>query len=227
MPVVPTAVRRAFTLIELLIVVAIIAILAAIAVPNFLQAQVRAKTSRVRSDFRTVATAMEAYFVDFNSYVNDSDNTVANDGQGGLALLTSPIAYITTLASDPFQSQVTNNDAQGASKYYEMGSGSDNQGWRHSRFGTNHGPQGTGAGAPRLHTWLLFSAGPDFADDISGSGGNDCWPGGPGFANSVTITTYDPTNGVISGGDLIRVGGETGYGNYFINGQRLGPIPND
>src|SRR3954453_20338717 len=59
----------AFTLIELLIVVAIIAILAAIAVPNFLEAQVRAKVSRVSTDMRSVTVALEAYAVDTNKYV--------------------------------------------------------------------------------------------------------------------------------------------------------------
>src|SRR5688572_6112143 len=59
---------RAFTLIELLIVVAIIAILAAIAVPNFLEAQVRAKVSRVKADIRSMATAIESYAVDNNKY---------------------------------------------------------------------------------------------------------------------------------------------------------------
>src|SRR5690606_31388316 len=59
---------KGFTLIELLIVVAIIAILAAIAVPNFLEAQTRAKVSRVRNDMRTMATAAEAYRVDNNDY---------------------------------------------------------------------------------------------------------------------------------------------------------------
>ena len=58
--------RQAFTLIELLIVVAIIAILAAIAVPNFLEAQVRAKVSRTKADMRSIATAIESYRVDHN-----------------------------------------------------------------------------------------------------------------------------------------------------------------
>ncbi|MGI6458320.1 MAG: prepilin-type N-terminal cleavage/methylation domain-containing protein [bacterium] len=52
----------AFTLIELLIVVAIIGILAAIAVPNFLNAQIRAKVSKTESEMRSFVTAQEMYF---------------------------------------------------------------------------------------------------------------------------------------------------------------------
>jgi type II secretion system protein G len=65
-------IQKAFTLIELLIVVAIIAILAAIAVPNFLEAQTRSKVSRTKADMRSVATALEAYEIDYNKYPMDT-----------------------------------------------------------------------------------------------------------------------------------------------------------
>lgn len=102
--------RSAFTLIELLIVVAIIAILAAIAVPNFLEAQVRSKVSRVKTDMRSMATAMEAYAVDNNSYAlcfryqtGDQDLPVSSVWvQHAARRLTTPIAYITSIPDDPF-----------------------------------------------------------------------------------------------------------------------------
>ena len=121
----------AFTLIELLIVVAIIAILAAIAVPNFLEAQVRAKVSRVKADLRALATGMEAYRVDYNKYPEGTDNpnnydqkiadflgpraggfyAIRTRGAGGLVAgrdfftLTTPIAYCTEFFTDPFVKQ--------------------------------------------------------------------------------------------------------------------------
>lgn len=60
--------RRAFTLIELLFVVATIAILAGIAVPNFLEAQVRSKTSRVHADMAVLEQGMKVYYADYNVY---------------------------------------------------------------------------------------------------------------------------------------------------------------
>ena len=56
------------SLIELLIVVAIIGIIVAIAIPNLLNAIQRAKQRRTMGDMRTTATAIEAYAVDMNRY---------------------------------------------------------------------------------------------------------------------------------------------------------------
>jgi prepilin-type N-terminal cleavage/methylation domain-containing protein len=60
--------RRGFTLIELMVVIAIIIILAAIAIPNYLTMTARAKKSRVASDFAALATALESYRTDWGAY---------------------------------------------------------------------------------------------------------------------------------------------------------------
>jgi prepilin-type N-terminal cleavage/methylation domain-containing protein len=60
--------RRGFTLIELMVVIAIIIILAAIAIPNYLNMTARAKKSRVASDMNAMATALEAYKTDWGFY---------------------------------------------------------------------------------------------------------------------------------------------------------------
>lgn len=108
---------KAFTLIELLIVVAIIAILAAIAVPNFLEARIRSQVSRVKSDQRTYATALESYYVDYNTYPCTLDSYLfpercVNPFGNGLILeawmygLSSPVSYLSSgILPEPFNAR--------------------------------------------------------------------------------------------------------------------------
>jgi type IV pilus assembly protein PilA len=60
-----------FTLIELMIVIAIIGILAAIAIPQFSAYRMRSYNAAAEADLRNCATAQEAYFVDNSTYSNN------------------------------------------------------------------------------------------------------------------------------------------------------------
>src|ERR1041384_3400284 len=56
--------QKAFTLVEIMIVVAIIALLAAIAVPGFLRARKRSQASRILNDLRMIDSAVEQYAIE-------------------------------------------------------------------------------------------------------------------------------------------------------------------
>ena len=183
--------RRAFTLIELLVVVGIIAILAAIAMPNFLEAQVRAKCARVRADLRTIAVAWEAYAIDNNRYPVDWDNNPAGGEvtQIGMVEVTTPIAYLTSFPVDPF-SVMTN-------PYHH----------------TEYAPHFEAASCE--YAYCIFSLGPD---GLHGFDASDQWPDGiydskPGqnggmYTGPICMRPYDPTNGIISYGNIHKMGGD-------------------
>ncbi|MCC5876563.1 MAG: prepilin-type N-terminal cleavage/methylation domain-containing protein [Candidatus Sumerlaeia bacterium] len=221
-----------FTLIELLIVVAIIAILAAIAVPNFLEAQTRAKVSRSKSDMRSLATALEAYRTDANTYPINMYTTshYYATGQGGvqdpwgfnpidhrrgrtvaacLWRLTTPIAYTSSIEAyaSPFWPNQTYHDWtlgwDGVSHgFINVGAtylyGAAIQSTRHMptvAMAQDNGAWESSGMMSRNHNWFIYGPGPSDLADKSHT-----------FWLNADDQPYDPTNGTVSRGQIVRTG---------------------
>lgn len=212
--------NRAFTLIELLIVVAIIAILAAIAVPNFLEAQTRAKVSRAKADMRSLATAIETYHLDANAYLRCNRPAFGIMVPGGppqrknhrqcFERLTTPIAYLSSAAAftDPFTPKgVTKPNWNGEPNMY---SGLDIQRakvYNYYARNTKAGGQARwdelekGSDTTKPNWWFAVSAGPQgihfHGDKINENASKAV------FAQAM----YEASNGTMSRGSIWRAGG--------------------
>ena len=201
--------HKAFTLIELLIVVAIIAILAAIAVPNFLEAQVRAKASRAKADMRSIATAMESYSVDYNDYPMDFFDwldagrlILGNNNWTPLSQLSTPIAYLSSVPDDPFPERQSgvNNPQSYLPLYHHLWT----SGW------TDFTRDNNSVWPVPKYEWVLWSYGPD---RVNSRGGVSIFSwelaleqGPIPTSDSNAGAIYDSTNGTMSSGDIVRVG---------------------
>ena len=208
---------RAFTLIELLIVVAIIAILAAIAVPNFLEAQTRAKVSRAKADMRSIATANETYMIDHSMYLyqnRQSRGLRINAGSDEVfERLTSPIAYLAGVWSfkSPFkatkvvQGAALDQDSDLPANQIEL----SQIYWYTARNNGNANGSGSaqwGRNDPKPSWYFTQSAGP--MSMLYGV--NDATQGMYDTAadqEKSLRAMYDATNGTISRGGIFRVGG--------------------
>ncbi|MEW6236492.1 MAG: prepilin-type N-terminal cleavage/methylation domain-containing protein [Candidatus Omnitrophota bacterium] len=206
--------RRAFTLIELLIVVAIIGVLAAIAVPNFINAQTRAKVAKVKSDFKAIYTAQEMYYLDNNNYAPPFK----------LQALTSPLSYIANVPQDVFPPRHILKTGGGQGEAYaavtwyryvygtpvgvkpvNYAGGNSGGGLRIALCADHYayfepfllrGPAEAMAGQKDCSTqWLVKSFGTNVnMSALCGNNGDDC------------TFRYDPTNGLISIGDIAIFG---------------------
>ncbi|MDI6782465.1 MAG: prepilin-type N-terminal cleavage/methylation domain-containing protein [bacterium] len=209
--------KKGFTLIELLIVVAIIAILAAIAIPNFLAAQTRSKVTRGKAEMKTLATAIEAYYVDNNDYplmmliayeggyedvwhVNPAVGTMGTNEQfmSQRCSITTPITYITKEPEDPFYLIPQFTFHPGSKRYcysarnaYYWGN-VPNPDWHQAVFGE----------------WRIWGSGPD-------RDRRDIYIRGD---RQTSALTYDPTNGTMSNGDVLRCPRSTDGSRPFVSG---------
>jgi len=174
-----------FTLIELLIVISVILILIALALPNFLASRTRAKIARVESELRSISQSLDRYLLDFGFFPLRT-SFAGGVFPSGLNNLTTPIEYMKPARlRDPF---------------------TDGEFFTHYRYWPIRPSGFVQANAPvaenKDSNWYLISSnGPDtrfdaFAQAMRGEAGLQ-------FRDSV----YSPTNGVYSGGNIWRLGG--------------------
>lgn len=93
--------KRGFTLIELMLVVAVIGLLAALAIPNFMRFQARAKTSEVKTSLQAVYTAQRSYFSEHDMYADNlnSLNVIIDRGNRYAYYLTPAGAMVRRTAA--------------------------------------------------------------------------------------------------------------------------------
>jgi len=199
--------KEGFTMIELLIVIAIIAVITAIAVPNLISANVKAKVKGIKSEMGSSAIALEDYRMDEGNYPIDPEHTGSGYNPDviakpnidfddptdalGLGQLVFPDGasdpvYLYRIPGDPF------NDS--GEEEWNGTSGAHNN--HYSYFTAD---ASGAASSTEAKYWALVSYGPDKDLDITSySDARDAYDNGTDL--------YDPDSGITSNGDIVIIG---------------------
>lgn len=151
-----------------------IGLLAAIAIPNFLEAQVRSKVARSKADFRSLSTALETYYLDNNVY---PPNPKMDGDYSWLTRLNTPIQYVST------------------DEIYDVFASPPER----VRYFAFENASGYPSDFP---SYIVYGAGPDTDHDLTLNANGQFT--GINTLDDLVNMEYDSSNGTISNGDIIR-----------------------
>lgn len=216
--------KRGFSLLELLVVVALITLLATIAIPNLNNAILRAKIARSVNDMKALSVAIESYFVEYKVYPA-TDNSQSGNGAnknlpntnapyrnlptfrntGGttnpVASLTTPVAYIGVYPSDPFAPNGSATFSYSVPDESSLGASIAERGWIMWSVGPGGGgnvDNGSGYSGPMG----LVNVGVPGLTRVAAEFYN---PRREVPSDTLEAIRYDPTNGLRSPGVVFRV----------------------
>ena len=196
--------KKAWVLAEWLTALALLAVIAMIALPNYFEAKTRGDVSQVLADLRRLETAMTSYRLDNGRWMPDMFEyivyrtpSIPVSGSNDPFIygpLTTPVTYLGTIPLNPFESvrRVDNTPVQNHLCYHYYG-----QGWQ---------KMAASAGASYnsdnfLGQWIFLSSGPDHIFDY---GEWSMYIPEREANGGASPREYDPTNGAVSSGDIVR-----------------------
>ena len=203
-----------YALVELLIVIAIIIIISAIAVPNLISANIKAKVKGIKSEMGSIAIALEDYRIDdeagnypiqpgpgYDPDVIAQPNIAFDDHDDAIGLgelifpegASDPV-YLYRIPGDPF------NDS--GEEEWNGTSGAHNNHYCYFTADAERQSSSTEA-----KYWALVSYGPDKDQNIDSytKAWNAVDPNAPNH-NTYKNLVYDPDNGITSSGDIVIIG---------------------
>lgn len=189
------------TFVNVVLAIVLVLIIAAIAIPNFLESDALAHLHKHQKQLRKIAAAMEAYRADWGTYpVSEKDSPLAGHGTGNEVdqrLLTTPNAYLEAIIPDGCRMRENEHNDRKQSENYPI----------YAVAYVNAAPSFTAY--PRT-AWMTWGIGNDGRSNTDGYRSlNSVIANEASTSPSLTAgIRYDPTNGPEEVGDIYQFGGD-------------------